>query len=205
MDNYIKYNRMNDTAKCKLSILSYISINFRIKVIKTERNCGTKFEIIWVTHFLGGNSMKHLIFMLCLTASLFAQSANGNASNNDSKKESNPGLNILVVNSITPQKNVTFINSDLNADGIDEILTGEQIIALNRNEYWIKNASLITSSGEAYEFNTKLKKNNKTLTQQVTSEYGYILVFTDKSDVVEIFIAGEKGYIDSDPYFISAK
>ncbi len=149
--------------------------------------------------------MKNLIFILCLTASLFAQSANGTASNNESTKDTDPGLNIMAVNSITPHKNVTFINSDLNADGIDEILTGEQIIALNRNEYWIKNASLITSSGEVYEFNTKLKKDNKPLTQQVTSEYGYILVFADKSDVVEIFIAGEKGYIDSDPYFISAK
>lgn len=138
--------------------------------------------------------MKYLLFLLISVNLVLAQSANGKSSQY-----------ITILNVIKTENTVNYIKADLNNDGSMEILNGENIIQVNEKEYWVKNSELRTESGSVYEFSNNLMKDNKSVSEQVKAEYGYILVFADGLSNIEVYIAGEKGSKESDPLMISAK
>lgn len=134
--------------------------------------------------------MKYLMVIILSISFSFSQSANGNGPN-------------LIMNVSTANSSIVsnFLKIDLNADGNSETLQGERIIKLNENEIWVKNTELTSINGDRYYFGNKLKRNNVNLTNQVTSEYGYILVYEENKVIA--YIAGKEGYKDSDAILIS--
>jgi hypothetical protein len=59
------------------------------------------------------------------------------------------------------------------------------------------------SNGNVYTLYGKLKKTDIPVIKQVDAEYGYILIFNDDSNDVEVYIAGENGNKNSDVIYIS--
>ena len=100
---------------------------------------------------------------------------------------------------------MSYLSADLNADGNEEILSGDRVISLGKNTYLVKNASLKTFEGDVFEFSSKLKRNNSPVINQVNGTNGYIIVFSENSSNAEVYIAGEYNNIDSDPILISIK
>jgi hypothetical protein len=131
--------------------------------------------------------MKYFIFLALMVNLFFAQAANGNRS-----------FSMRILNVINTRSAVTYINQDLNADGETEVLKGEKIIKTSDNEYWIKNTSLTTESGNVFIFDEKLKKNSVPLIKQVKADYGYILEFISGENEFIVYIADNNGSKDSD-------
>ncbi len=98
--------------------------------------------------------------------------------------------------------NPLFINADLNNDGKKEFLTGN-ILQVSIDEYWIKNTTMKTSEGDEYSFNSFLLRNGYVLIDQVQAKYGYILVFKDGSQEIEVYLANIKGEKFSDVFIIT--
>lgn len=134
-----------------------------------------------------GKTMKYLIFLILAVNLTLAQAANGSGS-----------VSVRLLNVINTHNSVTYINEDLNADGKTEILKGERIIKTGENEYWIRNTSLTTESGDVVSFGDKIKKNSKPLINQLKSEYGYILEFNTGGNEIIVYFADLNGSKDSD-------
>ena len=92
----------------------------------------------------------------------------------------------------------TYINKDLNADGKIEILSGEKIVKVGEDEYWVRNTTMTTENGDIYTFSNKLKKNDDPVIRQINSEFGYILQFQPGESVTYVYIADETGNKNSD-------
>ncbi|HMQ78777.1 MAG TPA: hypothetical protein PKE39_12990 [Ignavibacteria bacterium] len=149
--------------------------------------------------------MKFIIFISILTGSVFSQFADGNSAASENLEMMYPDRYILNLEITSVKESVSYLSADFNADGNEEILSGEQIIPLGKNTYLVKNASLTTFGGDVFEFSSKLKKNNSPVINQVNGTNGYIIVFSENSSNAEVYIAGEYRNIDSDPILISIK
>lgn len=135
--------------------------------------------------------MKYIIFILLLSGYTISQ---------DNYKM------IRMENSISNgETKIQNISKDFNMDGNNEILRGSEITKISKREYWIKNTELILNNGDVYNFSKILLKNNSAIIEQVSAEYGYILVFKNKSSVVEVYVADAKGDKNSDALFLQLK
>jgi hypothetical protein len=152
---------------------------------------GTGFELVLIKRQMG-IYMKYLIFV-CLAVNLvFCQTPKDIYS-----------LNVIALTITHPSVPVNYLYDDLNNDGRSELLKGESIIKMNESEYWVKNVEFTSSNGNVYTLYGKLKKNDMPVLKQVEAEYGYILIFNDDSNDVEVYIAGENGNKNSDVIYIS--
>jgi hypothetical protein len=135
--------------------------------------------------------MKFIAVIFLFSVTLYTQVPNAGSD-----------ADIIKVTGLYTSEAVKYINGDLNSDGKNEKMSGERIIKMTDNEYWIKNTELVSGSGDVYEFDDKLRKNDEPLIRQVVADYGYILVFIEGEDFAEAYIAGEKGSKQSDPVLI---
>ncbi|MEO8513516.1 MAG: hypothetical protein ABI543_08155 [Ignavibacteria bacterium] len=134
----------------------------------------------------------NLMFAVVLTLAVsltFAQGANGRTSNS-----------VSMLNVIKTNNSVSYIKEDLNSDGRFEILKGGKIIKTAANEYWVHNTSLMTQNGDVITFNDIIKKNDISLIDQITAEYGYVLVFIPGDKDIVVYIAGSFGSKNSDSF-----
>lgn len=138
--------------------------------------------------------MKYLLAVILSISFSFAQSANG--------KGSNLVMNVSIDNNSIV---LNYLKIDLNADGNTEILRGERIVKLNKNEIWVKNTELTSESGDIYYFGNKLKKNDVNVMNQVISEHGYILVAGENDLDYIVYISDKNGSKNSDPISILIK
>lgn len=149
--------------------------------------------------------MKIIIFILLSTSALFAQYANGISANSGTTEFKDPERYILQIETTSTKESVSNLTVDLNTDGHREILAGQKIIPLEKNRYWLKEVSLKTSSGVIYYFGTVMEKNDVSLVNQVSAVNGYILILTEGNETAEVYIAGEFGNINSDPFMVSLR
>lgn len=132
--------------------------------------------------------MKKFIVMLALTGISFGQIESASSLEN----------NILSVKLIKTQENLSFLKNDYNGDGNYEIITGSRIVKTDENEYWINNAKLKSSDGSEIIFGNRLYANNRQVISQVNSDYGYIVIFENGSNTIEVYIADVNGAKNSD-------
>lgn len=148
-------------------------------------------KYFWVDN--GEIKMKKLIILLIITGISYSQMNYSEFSDQ----------NILSVKLVKFNEMINYIYKDLNRDGKGETITGSKIIKIKENEFWVQNAKLNSVYGEEIIFNIRLLFNKERVISQVNSIYGYIIIFENGSNTLEIYLADVNGNKNSDAVFIN--
>lgn len=113
--------------------------------------------------------------------------------------------NSAVINIIKPE-NLPAVTMNTHFEKITDFnnaeITEDKITYIEKNELWVKNISLITKENSVIKFAEKIYKDDVPLMDQLNSDFGYILYFDKKFNIIEVYIADKYGRKNSDVIFL---
>jgi hypothetical protein len=114
------------------------------------------------------------------------------------------GLGFAQGNKVTEASGNPSGNMTINLAG--GVLQAAEVIKLDNKSHWIKKGQFVNRNNTVtIDFNEKLYVNSAAVIEQVDAKNGYIVFFSEGFDYVLVYLADEKGNLNSDELYISLK
>jgi hypothetical protein len=95
-------------------------------------------------------------------------------------------------------------NTTVNLPG--GVLNAAEVIKLDNKSHWIKKGKFVNRNNTVtIDFSEKLYVNNVAVIEQVDAKNGYIVFFSEGFDYALVYLADEKGNLNSDELYINLK
>jgi hypothetical protein len=86
------------------------------------------------------------------------------------------------------------------------VLNAVEVIKLDNKSHWIKKGKFVNRNNTVtIDFSEKLYVNNAAVIEQVDAKNGYIVFFSEGFDYALVYLADEKGNLNSDELYINLK